>query len=427
MRTPLLFLVFAASAQAQEPVRLEERLEPSSNYHVSCRVQLAGSLKLPTKEKVLDIVGSSIIEYDERVLVLTATGDVDRTLRLYATIEFERKVGGELQKTTIRPAVRRMVVLRQNNVEVPFSPDGPLTYPEIDVVRTDVFTPALTTLLPRGPVRVGDSWKAGESGVRELTDLEKITGGELVCRLDKLDNANGQSLAKITFVGGISGIGENGPTRHDLDGFLYFDRNVRRVAYVSLKGTETLVDAKGEPQGQVKGTFVLTRESRPLPPSIAGQIDSTPNETNTQMLFEDETTGLRFLHSRRWKARPEGTAVRLDDHRGNGLLLSVEPADRLPSATKFQRETKGAIEMRKGTVNAAGPIETVQRQPTDIEAFTFDATLPDEKTTRRVRLYHAIVRDGRAGVTVSATLTAANPLELQREIGRMLTGLRVGR
>jgi hypothetical protein len=69
----------------------------------------------------------------------------------------------------------------------------------------------------------------------------------------------------------------------------------------------------------------------------------------------------------------------------------------------------------------------VQRQPTEIEAFTFDATLPDEKTARRVHLYHAIVRDGRAGVTVSATLTAANPLELQREISRMLTGLRVGR
>ena len=347
MRSALLLLVLAASAQAQEPVRLEERLQPGSSYHVSCRVQLAGTLKLPTKAQALDIVGSSVIEYDERVLAMTPTGDVDRTLRLYATIDFERKVGTEPQKTTIRPAVRRMVVLRQNNVEVPFSPDGPMTYPEIDVVRTDVFTPALTTLLPTGPVRIGDTWKAGESGVRELTDLEKITGGELTCRLDKLDNANGQSLAKITFVGGISGIGENGPTKHDLDGFLYFDRSARRVAYVSLKGTETLVDAKGEPQGQVKGTFVLTRDSRPLPPSIAGQLDSTPNEANTQMLFEDEATGLRFLHSRRWKARPEGNAVRLDDHRGNGLLLTVEPADRLPSAVRFQRETKGAIEMRR--------------------------------------------------------------------------------
>ena len=427
MRPALLLLCLAATAQAQEPVRLEERPEPGSSYHVSCRVQIAGALKLPGKGQALDIVGSSVIEYDERVLALTATGDVDKTLRLYSTIDFDRKVGALPQKTTIRPAVRRMVVLRQNNVEVPFSPDGPMMWSEIDLVRTDVFTPALMTLLPPRPVRIGDSWKAGESGVRELTDLEKIAGGELTCRLDKLESANGQSLAKITITGLVSGIGENGPTRHDLDGFLYFDRNARRVGYVSLKGTETLVDAAGVPQGQVKGTFVLTRESRPLPPSIAGNFDTTPNEANTQLLFEDEATGLRFLHSRRWKARQEGATVRLDDHRGNGLLLTVEPLAQLPAISRFQRETKAAIEFRKGTINSASSIATVQTQPTGIEAFTIDATLPEEKTKRRVYLYHAIVRDGRVGVTVSATLTAPNPLELEREIVRMLTGMRVGR
>ena len=407
---PVLFLILAAAAQAQEPVRLEERLEPGSAYHVSCRVEIAGALKLPDKSptKALDIVGKSVIEYDERVLAMTPTGEIDKTLRLYSTIDFDRTVGAEKQPMSIRPAVRRMVMLRQNNVEVPFSPDGPMTWGEIDLVRTDVFTPALTTLLPRNAVRIGDTWKSGESAVRELTDLNTITAGELTCRLDKLDSAGGQSIAKITFTGAVSGIGENGPTKHELDGYLFFDRNARRIGYVSLKGVETLTDAKGEPQGKVTGTFVLTRESRPLPPSIAVAIESTPSEANTQMLFDDEATGLRFLHSRRWKARLEGNAVRLDDHRGNGVLLTVEPENRLPSALRFQRETKSAIEERKGTVNRVGDIESLQKMPTDIEAFTFDATIPDEKGTRRINLYHAIVRDGRAGVTVSATLTGAN-------------------
>jgi hypothetical protein len=420
-----LLLCLAPVAQAQEAVRLEERLEAGSSYHVSCRVQIAGSLKL--SDKSIDVVGTSVIEYDERVLAMTGAGEVDRTLRLYSTIDFDRKVGAEPQKTTIRPAVRRMVILRQNNVEVPFSPDGPMTWGEIDLVRTDVFTPALTTLLPKNAVRVGDTWKSGEPAVRELTDLEKITGGELTCRLDKLDDAGGQSTAKITFTGVISGIGENGPTRHDLDGFLYFDRNARRIGYVSLKGNETLVDAKGEPQGKVVGTFVLTRESRPVPAAITGNVDSTPSDANTQMLFEDDATGLRFLHSRRWKARLEGNTVRLDDHRGNGLLLTVEPLASLPSSGRFQRETKAGVEIRKGTVNSASSIETVQKQPTEIEAFTMDASLPEEKTTRRVHLYHAVVRDARAGVTVSATLSTPDRLEIQREIGRMLAGLRVGR
>src|SRR5207302_9654634 len=62
---------------------------------------------------------------------------------LFRSIEFQRNIGDREQQQTIRPAVRRLVLLRHNNTEVPFSPDGPLTWGEIDLVRTDVFTPAL--------------------------------------------------------------------------------------------------------------------------------------------------------------------------------------------------------------------------------------------------------------------------------------------
>ena len=42
-----------------------------------------------------------------------------------------------------------MVVIKAGERKAPFSPDGPLTWGEIDVVRTDVFNPALVPgLLP---------------------------------------------------------------------------------------------------------------------------------------------------------------------------------------------------------------------------------------------------------------------------------------
>jgi hypothetical protein len=430
MRTTSLVLLACFSAVpvvGQERVRLEERLEPGSNYHVSSRTQIVGSLKLP--DKTIDVVGASVIEYDERVLNVTPQGEVDKTLRLFAKIDFERKVGGEPQRSTIRPQVRRMVVMRQNNIEVPFSPDGPLMLGEIDLVRTDVFTPALVGLLPRGEVRIGDTWKAAEAAVRELTDLEKITGGELVCRLDKLDDAGGQPTAKIAFQGAIAGIGENGPTRHELEGFLHFDRQARRIAYLSLKGNEILHDAMGQPQGKVTGTFVLTRTAEPLPREIADLrgIDVNPNDTNTQLLFDDEESGLRFLHSRRWKSRVEGNTVKLDDHRGNGLLITIESLQRLPTALQFQKETRTWIESRKGTVHLASAIGTAQRFPTQVESFAFDADLREEKGSRRVLLYHAVVHDTRAGATVSATLTTQDRAVVQREIERIVAGIRFGR
>ena len=68
-----------------------------------------------------------------------------RAARRFASIgsiDLDRTVGDKPQEATLRPSVRRLVILRTGHREVPFSPDGPLTWAEIDLVRTDVFTPA---------------------------------------------------------------------------------------------------------------------------------------------------------------------------------------------------------------------------------------------------------------------------------------------
>src|SRR5207253_765121 len=134
--------------------------------------------------ETLRIVAKSAIEYDERVLDASNT-EVRKTIRMYRNVEFHRTQGKMEHDNTIRPAVRRMVVMRVKNTEVPFSPDGPLTYGEIDIVRTDVFTPALAGLLPETAVKPGDGWKAAASAIIELTDMEQIDGGALACRFEQ--------------------------------------------------------------------------------------------------------------------------------------------------------------------------------------------------------------------------------------------------
>src|SRR5204862_59533 len=78
---------------------------------------------------------------------------------------------------------------------------------------------ALAGLLPATAVRPGDSWLADPAAVQELTDLEKITKGDLKCRLLTVE---GQA-ARIDFEGKVEGVGEDGAARHDIEGALYFD------------------------------------------------------------------------------------------------------------------------------------------------------------------------------------------------------------
>lgn len=426
MRVFVLFGLLAGTADlaAQTPVRMQERLPLNAAYHVSCRVQITGKMVL--SDRTLPLEGRSEIEYDERVLRIDGDGRTDKTIRHFSKMAFERKIGDDLQKASLRPEVHRLVIVRQGNIEAPFSPDGWLKINEIDLIRTDVFTPALAGLFPKAPVSPGDTWTAEETAVRELTDLGEIASGKLTCRFDKLD----RSLAKVSFQGTIAGVGENGPTRHELDGFCYFDVSVGMLTYVSLKGTEHLVDDKNKSQGTVTGNFVLTREPRPAPGSIAEQAAAAtlePNEDNTRILFEDEDAGVRFAHSRKWKPRVEGTQVKLDDLRGNGMVLSIDPLPRAPSMKEFLEEARAGVERRRGVVSFVGPTQSVQRRPTSIESTTLDIGLPADAKSDRGVVYLAIIRDETAAATLAATLLTSDRAALAREVERLAATVRVSR
>src|SRR5215471_1388130 len=101
-----------AFAQTQAtPVKLFEVFAPGYQYHVSCRVNITGTLELPEEKgqkKQLSLTGTSAIEYAERVLI-EKDKQIDRTIRLYRKIDFERKVGDQLQQSTLRPEARRLV------------------------------------------------------------------------------------------------------------------------------------------------------------------------------------------------------------------------------------------------------------------------------------------------------------------------------
>src|SRR5262249_30314151 len=154
-----------------------------------------------------------------------------------------RVAGNSIQDAGIRPSVRRMVVARANGKKAPFSPDGPLTWGEIDVVRTDVFNPAVIPgLLPPGPVTPGQSWKASPAPVLELTDMEKVDEGELTVKFLGVAEVEKRKVAKLEVGGTVRGVNEDGPNRQTLAGTAYFDLDAGMLTYLSIKGTHELLD-----------------------------------------------------------------------------------------------------------------------------------------------------------------------------------------
>jgi hypothetical protein len=426
-------LTVPAGTLAEEPIRLRETFPVGYQYHVSSRVELSGSLTLPPEKsqaapKSLAVTGNSAIDYDERILDAAADGQVQKTLRIFRRIDFQRRIGARPQQSTIRPSVRRMVVLRSNQTEVPFSPDGPLTWGEIDLVRTDVFTPALAGLLPDKAVQPGDRWTAAQSAVQELTDMERIDEGQIDCRFEQVTTVSNRRHARVAFSGTVRGINEDGPNRQQLDGYLFFDLQSNHLSYLSLKGISWLLNKDGKAMGRVEGQFVLTRQaharSADLEPEALRGISLEANPDNTLLLYDNPGLGVRFLYPRRWRvAGVHGRQIAVDEANGSGLLLTLEPSARLPTGAQFLAESKAFLQQQKAKILRTGQVQRIRAGPQEWEHFVLEA----EVGGQRVGMDYYVIRQASGGATLAARLLPADLAALQNDVERVARSLVVGR
>lgn len=383
MRCPDI-LVFCLSSlvsglqPAPESVKLLETPGTSGAWRVDTRSEIAGSLKLPGANgqgKVLAVRGTSAIGYEERNLALDTKGGVERAVRAYRMAEIKRTLGDQAQESGFRPEARRVVLLRRDTQEVPFSPDSPLTRSEIELVRTDVFAPALAGLLPGREVGIGVSWAAETPAVRELTDMVAIREGGLACKLAEVQTIDGRKVARVTFQGVVNGSNEDGPCKQELEGFLYFDIARAAIAYISLRGKHMLSGPNGQDGGTLDGRFVLTRTPIDAPDNLtdAGLANArlVPDDENTLML--EELGPLRLEYPRRWRigqARQE--QVVLDGADGSGVLVTLTPAGKGPTPAAYLEETRGWLAKSAAMV---GKVDGPRDVEPGLSTFSLDTTL----------------------------------------------------
>ena len=423
--TAVAFQFAPLPAQAgDEALVLREVFSDGYTYRVSCSTDFSGTLQVPSgdlknpKTKPLKVSGASSIEYDERVLEASSGGPVGKTLRLYRRIDFQRKVERETQKSTIRPEARRMVVLHQNQVKVAFSLEGPLTWEELDLIRTDVFTPELAGLLPDHPVRVGDHWTASSGAVKELTDMEQVEEGKIDCWFDEVTEISHRRQARIGFKGSVRGINQDGSNRQPLDGYILFDLTSKHISYLSLRGGLAFLERDGTNRGGIEGRFVLTRQANVDAPELTDsavrgkRLD--PNEDNSQLLYHNPELGLRLSYPRRWHVNAvSGWQVTLDESRGgSGLLITVEPLQRVPSGNEFLAQTKTELMRRGLKIIREERARRLQDAPREIEQFS----LYVEEKGREFVMSYFVARQAEGGITLAARLPARDQAALERDV-----------
>jgi len=425
-----LGLLLPTTLDAQESIRLREQFPAGYQYHVSTRVELSGRLTPPPAKpavagavadavRPVTVSGQSAIEYDERVLD-SAENQVRKTIRIYRRVELERKLGDEAQETGLRPGVRRLVILRSKTVEVPFSPDGPLLWGEIDLVRTDIFTPALSGLLPEQAVRVGQRWNAGAGAIQELTDLERIEGGGLECKLEELTTLAGRRHARVALAGKVSGVNEDGPSRQEIDGYFYFDLESQHLSYLSFKGVHYLLDGQGKESGRIEGRFVLTRQAHQRSADLSDQalkgVTTEPNADNTQLLYDNSELGVKLLYPRRWRVGGlRGRQLVLDEVNGSGLLLTLDPLDRTPTGAQFLAESREFLLKQQTKISRIEAPRRLQGAPQELEHFGLEI----DKSGERATMDYYVIRQALGGATMAARLLPTELAAMRKDVEKI--------
>ncbi|HEY7330968.1 MAG TPA: hypothetical protein VH592_25245 [Gemmataceae bacterium] len=428
----LFCFVSVPSLAAEGPIQLRERFSAGYEYHVSTRVDLTGTLTLPPEKgqpapKPLSVRGNSAIEYDERILELGQDGQVRKTVRLCRRTDFRRTVGDRPQENSLRPEVRRLVLLRYQNKEVPFSPDGPLMWGEIDLIRTDVFTPALAGMLAAHPVNVGDRWSATQAAIQELTDLERIDEGSLVCRLEQIANIEKRRHARVSFRGTLRGTNEDGPNRQELEGYFFFDLESNHLSYLYLQGKHFLLDKDGKDVGRIEGRFVLTCQVNTRAPDLSEAalkgVVTEPNADNTLLLYDNAELGVRFLYPRRWHiASVRGPQVALDSADGSGLLLTLEPLTRAPTGARFLAESRDWLNKQQARLSRIEQPRTVRASPV-LEQFALEGEMGKQKFV----MDYYVTRQNNGGATLAARLLPDDLAALRKEVERIALSVAITR
>jgi hypothetical protein len=204
----------------------------------------------------------------------------------------------------------------------------------------------------------------------------------------------------VSFSGTLSGVNEDGPTRHKIAGKLQVDLAAECITYLKVEGEHDLLDGDGKVAGQIKGTFELTRRPDPNHPALSESalkgLDLNPSAENTKLVYHTPEAGVRFIYPRNWRVgRITGRQITLDETEGAGLLITLDTTDGAPTAARYLREALKELQDRGAKVLDRSPPE---RLAEGIDRFTIDAEFGKDK----VAMVYFVVRQEKGAATLAA-------------------------
>jgi hypothetical protein len=322
---------------------------------------LAGS----PKSKPLALRVETRFACEERVLKVDSQGLAQRVAR--HVIQAAAAINGEVRPTAsaLRPEMGLLVAEVRQGTVLAFSPAGPLTRPELDLVEGPADPLSLWALLPAKAVAIGEHWLVGGPAARSLSGYDALAANTLDATLESADDAS----AQVKLAGTIRGAALGGEGSILCEGSFTFDRKANRISRLSLKRTEKREPGPVEAGLDIKSTLTCERQAIEPPPELAdAALASVPAELHAELeelQYVSPDGKFSLQHDRDWHIFAEDTRQTVLKWLDHGELAAQCNLAAGPHAGKgrhqdlkqFRDDIRRALGTRFGRIIEAGEME----------------------------------------------------------------------
>ncbi|MBN1908274.1 MAG: hypothetical protein JW818_00920 [Pirellulales bacterium] len=323
-------------------------------------LEVGGNLKHVKDEKIVRPKTSLVANfaYDEKTLHLPNKDDNHlRSVRHYDQAKAVAKVDLKVVKPTL-PDGRQLIGVDVDATEANlFSPKGPLTREQLDLIDIPGNSMLVDRLLPNKPVAQGDRWTHPDDLIAALLKLDSVAENKLTSTLDKVDGKS----ALMSMTGRVEGAVGGVTSRMEIQAKYQFNRKTGRIDWLGLLIKEDRdighvdqgMDITARLRMQIKPA---DQPSKHLTDRALAGLPLKPAASLTQLAFAPEDGGWRLLHDRRWFALEDNARIGVLRMIDRGELVAqcnfvtlrrVEPGNQM-TLERFQEGIREALGKRFG-------------------------------------------------------------------------------
>ncbi|MDB5313262.1 MAG: hypothetical protein JWO38_7464 [Gemmataceae bacterium] len=302
-RAALLALLLVSSPAFAQPVNLTETPMVGDCSRYTVELTVTGHL-IVTQEgakQQIKLDAKARHRFAERALAV-ADGLPSRSARYYDEAATSAVVGGDKVDHAL-PADRRLIIAHRNpDGPFCFSPAGPVTRDELDLV-TEHFDPrCLAGLLPGKMVAVGDTWAVTNPAAQTAGLFDGLVKNQLTGKLVGVKDG----VATFTVTGTAEGIEHGAKVGMTVSATGQFHLASMRVVEIAWKQSDDRDQGPVSPASKLEAVVTVRRELLPqLPkelaePALAGVPGADPPALLTHLRHADPKGRYQLVYPRDW-------------------------------------------------------------------------------------------------------------------------------